>query len=108
MLRIAPSLVSMSRRWSMKSKSIEKTRAPCGIGDVVNPRGVAYSVTCQEWLIQGDCTSRTFPTTWLHRCSVAQVSPQSAKDNDGQDSSMTLRVLQAYPGDNPGRARRAS
>src|SRR5262247_4454843 len=78
----------MTRRWSMKSKSIERERVPCGIGDVVRPRVVTYSVTCQEWLIHGDWTRRTFPTAWAHRWRVAQVSRQSAKGSDGQALSI--------------------
>src|SRR4029450_8502310 len=78
----------MSRRWSMKSKSIEKVRVSCGMGWVVGPQGVTYIVTCQEWFVHGDCISRIFPTTWLQRWRVAYVSRQPAKGSGGQASSM--------------------
>ena len=71
----------------MKSKSIENASAPCGIGEVVSPRAVTYRGTCQEWFVHGDWTSRTLPTTCVHRCSVAQVSRQSSKGSGGHTSS---------------------
>ena len=51
-------------RCATKSKSIWNVRSPCGIGEVVRPRGVTYSVTCQAWLIHELCARRTFPTIW--------------------------------------------
>src|SRR5262249_15342194 len=71
----------------MKSKSIENVRSPCGIIEVVSPRAVTYSGTCQEWFVQGVWTSRTLPTTCVQRCSVAQVSRQSSKGSGGHTSS---------------------
>ena len=62
----------------MKSKSIWNARPPYGIGEVVSPRAVTYSVTCQEWLIQGVWASRILPTICVHRCSVVQVSFQAS------------------------------
>src|SRR6185437_13956551 len=35
---VAPSLAPILRRWAMKSNSISKKRAPCGIGEVVRPQ----------------------------------------------------------------------
>ena len=43
-----PSLVEIRKAWSMKSKSIWKLRSPSGMGEVVSPRALTYSATCQE------------------------------------------------------------
>ncbi len=55
----------------MKSKSIWNVLILSGIGEVVRPRAVTYSATCQEWFSQGVRTSRILPTIWVHSCSVA-------------------------------------
>ena len=47
----------------MKSKSIDSRRSPYGIGDVVRPRAVTYSVTFHHWFILGASASRILPTT---------------------------------------------
>src|SRR5882672_2011559 len=70
----------------MKSKSIANSRVPCGTGEVERPRGVTYRVTCHEWLIQGVCASRTFPTICVQRCSVAAVSCHASSGSAGQTS----------------------
>src|SRR6266850_3398658 len=70
----------------MKSKSIANSRVPCGTGEVERPRGVTYRVTCHEWLIQGVCASRTFPTICVQRCSVAAVSCHASSGSAGQAS----------------------
>ena len=45
---MAPSLVAMTRRWSMKSKSMLKVRVPSAMGEVVSPRDVTSSVTFHQ------------------------------------------------------------
>src|SRR5262245_62406513 len=70
----------------MKSKSIWNVRVPYGIGEVVSPRTVTYSVTCQEWFIQGPCASRTLPTICVQRCKVAHVSLHASSGRLGQAS----------------------
>src|SRR5258706_15415140 len=70
----------------MKSKSIANSRVPCGTGEVDSPRGVTYRVTCHEWLIQGVCASRTFPTICVQRCRVAAVSCHASSGSAGQAS----------------------
>ena len=55
----------------MKSKSIWNVLVPSGIGEVVRPRAVTYSATCQEWFSQGERARRILPTIWVHRCSVS-------------------------------------
>jgi hypothetical protein len=34
---------------------------PSGIGEVVRPRAVTYSATCQEWFSQGERAKRILP-----------------------------------------------
>src|SRR5262249_29708867 len=70
----------------MKSKSIANSRVPCGMDEVESPRGVTYRVTCHEWLIQGVCASRTFPTICVQRCRVAAVSCHASRGSAGQVS----------------------
>src|SRR3982750_4693178 len=61
-------------------------RSPYGIGSVVNPRAVRWSVTFHQWLMRGVSASRTLPTTCVHMCSVAYVSAHSASGSGGQAS----------------------
>src|SRR2546430_10901782 len=63
----------------MKSNRISKMARPCGIGEVVRPRAVTYSVTCQEWFVHGLSVSRILPTICVHMCRVMAVSFHSAK-----------------------------
>src|SRR6058998_1295849 len=70
----------------MKSNWISNVQTPCGIGEVVSPREVTYSVTCQEWFVHGVSVRRIFPTICVHMCRVMAVSFHSAKDRDGQSS----------------------
>src|SRR6266513_5532841 len=70
----------------MKSNRISKVARPCGIGEVVRPRAVTYSVTCQEWLVHGLSVKRILPTICVHMCRVMAVSFHSAKGRDGQKS----------------------
>ncbi|MEX2404502.1 MAG: hypothetical protein WD625_10230 [Balneolales bacterium] len=52
---------------------------------MVNPREETYKVTPQEWLIQGMCLRRIFPTICVQRCSVSSVGCHSAgAGNSGQ------------------------
>jgi hypothetical protein len=37
--------------------------AAMGIGEVVGPREVTYSVVCHQWFCGGVSASRTLPTT---------------------------------------------
>src|SRR6266481_9705185 len=70
----------------MKSKSIWNVLLPYGMGLVVRPLAVTYSVTCQEWLIQGLCVSRILPTICVHMCRVAQVSLHASRARLGHVS----------------------
>src|SRR3990172_9536169 len=74
----------------MKSKSMSTVRPPNGIDDVDRPRDVTYNVACHEWFTQGEPWSRTFPTIWVHRCSVAQVSFHPSYGMEGQLGLMDL------------------
>src|SRR6516165_7454680 len=67
----------------MKSNRISKVARPYGIGEVVRPRAVTYSVTCQEWLVHGLSVSRILPTIWVHMRGVSAVSFHSAKGRAG-------------------------
>src|SRR5205085_6639314 len=77
----------------MKSKRISNVFAPCGIGEVVNPREVRYTVTCQEWFVQGVSASRTLPIICVHMWSVFAVSFHSANGSAGQISFETATRL---------------
>src|ERR1700747_1881880 len=79
----------------MKSNRISNVATPYGIGEVVSPREVTYSVTCQEWLIHGLSVSRILPTICVHMCRVTAVSFHSAKGRDGQGLE-TLFTLCSY------------
>src|SRR6266513_4073048 len=76
----------------MKSNWISNVQTPCGIGEVVSPREVTYSVTCQEWFVHGLSVSRILPTSCVHMCRVMAVSFHSAKGREGHwlDASFTL------------------
>src|SRR5206468_3833476 len=63
----------------MKSNWISNVQTPCGIGEVVSPREVTYSVTCQEWFVHGVRVRRILPTICVHMCRVIAVSFHSAK-----------------------------
>src|SRR6266436_9689988 len=71
----------------MKSKSIWNVLLPYGMGLVVRPLAVTYSVTCQEWLIQGLCVRRILPTICVHMCKVAQVSLHASRGRLGHVSA---------------------
>src|SRR5947208_7268200 len=77
----------------MKSNWISNVQTPCGIGEVVSPREVTYSVTCQEWFVHGVRVRRILPTICVHMCSVAAVSIHSAKGKDGQNFSRSSLVI---------------
>ena len=89
-LRFSSSQVRIASVCSWKSNSIENVRAPCGIGPVVSPRGLTYSVTCQEWLIHGVWAMRILPTICVHMCSVASVSFHGSYGRSGQRSRSGL------------------
>src|SRR5207247_8686470 len=72
----------------MKSNWISNVQTPCGIGEVVSPREVTYSVTCQEWFVHGLRVRRILPTICVHMCRVMAVSFHSAKGRDGQCSDV--------------------
>src|SRR3546814_8268364 len=57
---------------------MSKLLSPAGIGDVVSPFAVTWSVELQEWFSQGDSASRILPTIWTHMCTVANVSAQAS------------------------------
>jgi hypothetical protein len=57
-----PSLVCTRRRCSSRSSAISTSRSPHGIGPVLRPRAVTYSVTCHQWLRNGTSAIRTLPT----------------------------------------------
>src|SRR5216117_4110309 len=69
----------------MKSNWISNVQTPCGIGEVVSPREVTYSVTCQEWFVHGVRVKRILPTICVHMCRVLAVSFHSANGRDGHD-----------------------
>src|SRR5215218_11162594 len=71
---------------AMKSKSISNVRRPCGMGEVVSPLDVTYSVACQAWLIHGACARRTLPTICAQRCSAAHVSLHASSGRLGHVS----------------------
>ena len=48
------------------------------IGRVVIPRPVRWKGTFHQWLRRGLYASRSLPTTWLNRCTVARLSDHSA------------------------------
>ena len=72
------SLVRSTTSWAQKSKSICSARLPYGIAPVVSPRAVTNSTMPHQWFDSGASASFTLPTIWVHRCSVLQVSCQSA------------------------------
>src|SRR6266576_1674156 len=72
----------------MKSNWISNVQTLCGIGEVVSPREVTYSVTCQEWFVHGVRVRRILPTICVHMCRVMAVSFHSAKGRDGQKSDV--------------------
>src|SRR6266436_1960596 len=74
----------------MKSKSIWNVLLPYGMGLVVRPLAVTYSVTCQEWLIQGLCVRRILPTICVHMCKVAQVSLHASRGRLGHVSASDM------------------
>src|SRR4051812_7728369 len=91
----------------MKSNAISKVRAPSGIGDVVSPRAVGYSVTCQEGVIHGVRARRTLPTICVHRCSVAYVSCQASSGSAGHGVVSDMAgVLRTRPRRSRSRLRR--
>jgi hypothetical protein len=51
----------------MKSKSIWNVRSPQGMGEVVRPLAVTYSVQLQQWFTLGLAAQRIFPTIWVQR-----------------------------------------
>src|SRR5207249_4267830 len=69
----------------MKSNWISNVQTPCGIGEVVSPREVTYSVTCQEWFVHGVRVRRILPTICVHMCRVMAVSFHSAKGRAGHE-----------------------
>src|SRR5437870_1266556 len=71
-----PSLASITRRWSTKSKSIWNRRSPWGMGLVVRPCAVTYSGTCHQWFSGGVAAIRILPTICVHMCTVVRVSAQ--------------------------------
>src|SRR4051812_43195988 len=68
----------------MKSNSTSKERTPYGIGEVVSPLAVRYSVMCHQWLTDGARASRVFPTICIQRCTVSRESFHSASPRLGQ------------------------
>src|SRR5690625_461894 len=93
MVRRCPSLVLMSSWCWQKSNSRSNSLPPCGMAPVVNPRGLAYSVTCHQWFTNGACDIRTLPTIWVHICSVSRVCAQSATRNRGQDCAVAVSAV---------------
>src|SRR5215208_7383060 len=77
----------------MKSKLISNVRTPCGIGEVVRPREVTYSVTCHEWFVHGVSVRRILPTICVHMCSVVAVSCHSAKGSAGHTLDISFTCL---------------
>src|SRR2546423_9330597 len=77
----------------MKSKSIWEVRVTYGIGDVVSPRAVTYSVTCHEWLVHGVWVRRTLPTICMNMCRVAQVSLQASSGRSGHAAEELETVI---------------
>src|SRR2546427_10242278 len=67
----------------MKSNWISNVQTLCGIGEVVSPREVTYSVTCQEWFVHGVWVRRILPTICVHMCRVMAVSFHSANGREG-------------------------
>ena len=66
--RREPSLTTMCSAWSTRSKSIWNTRLPLhGIGLVVRPVAVTYSVTCAQSGSGGASLRRIFPATCVQR-----------------------------------------
>src|SRR5689334_23357143 len=63
------------------------------MADVVSPRGVTYSVTCHQWFTNGLSSILTFPTIWVHRCSVSHVSCHASNGNDGHSSTVSPRLV---------------
>ena len=57
---------------------VDLQRAPPIIAPAVSPRLVTNSTMPHQWFDSGARASFTLPTTWVHRCSVLQVSCQSA------------------------------
>ena len=69
----------------MKSKSMWKRRVPCGMGEVVSPQQVTYSVTFHQWLMRDVCSRRIFPTICVHMWRVERVGCHaSGEESVGQ------------------------
>src|SRR2546430_2186199 len=64
------------------------------MGEVVRPRAVTYSATCQEWFSQGARASRILPMIWVHNCNVAQVSRHAAVGGSGHEACEALLMLE--------------
>ena len=75
-VRMAPSVRPITRKWSTMSNSIVKPPRGWWIRDVVKPRAVTYSGTFHQWFTVGVWAIRTLPTIWVHRWKVSRVSTQ--------------------------------
>src|SRR5207237_8720978 len=102
--RREPSLTTMFSAWSTRSKSIWNTRSPLhGIGLVVRPVAVTYSVTCAQSGSGGASLRRIFPAIWVQRWSVSHVSRQASSGSSGHSGvtrpTVRVRYRPVYGGD---------
>src|ERR1700738_5736086 len=80
----------------MKSRSIWKPRVPSGIDEVVRPRAVTYSATCQKGFSHGERARRILPMIWVQSCSVSQVSRHAALGSSGQGAGEVPLMLDLH------------
>src|SRR5689334_14215543 len=81
----------------MKSNTTSKASRSKGIVEVVNPRGVTYSVTFHQWFTSGVRPARVLPTICVHMCSVSQVLSHSANGSGGHSSEIKFDLVDIAP-----------